>query len=1125
MKHTKITVLSLSALLALGGIAGAASFFLTKNNNAKVEEKPFEDVAVQDDIGTGIKFLEAADGDASSIKVSTNIGVQTIALDDGSYSLRYVAKLSEYHGLSGASFTRTVTAEGGEVIKASKAIAIDTVYTSLTDPDSVLWAPAGSTVEDTDTTLYPYFAVYTLKNIPSDHLFDTVNVTFSALAGEEIGNATQSANVMGVVGEVSKGVKFAQNDAEKTAGTWHVEKEDSSIAEAVIPEYHFTVAADTYIATCLGKVVAIGDTTSSTGGFESCASLTSVTMPSSIETFNKWCFYNCKTLVELTLPESLTTIMGSAFSNLNSLTTVTYKAKALSSVSARIDKAGLIINIDKGITSLPSDRLFTDDYLPKQINFGGTEAEWATLMSGKTNGLGIDNVICSDTVVSNVTFHIGEGAINIDGSPKTGDYIVKVINGKVLATIGSPSLSGKMFAGWYTAETGGEKYDFTATVTGDMDLYARYEDLPAGKSLDDPFAVSAAPFTANITTIPDMEIYYVKFTVPATDIYYISMANIVLDADTSSATSTSSGHIFAYDSTKTEVTPTTYAIGSTDKIQSVPYSDNGKLIANLVKDDVYYFGFVDYYSTYSPDNHGYGTADISIVTKENDSPDTAIAYTFGATAQVSYVEDDPSKFYGFTAATTGTLALNIVDTGSLYFSAEVYEEGAYGTAITKASGTSSTTKLFAVTAGKKYYIAFSSNSSSTDTQYFSFSVANPPAGSTAADPATNLVVGAALMNVDNVGSYSTFYKVTIATAGTYRFLMSGGSQYTQKFVEIFDSTGATSLGKKASPGRTESSGWGDDETYYDDAYEYDLALAAGDYIVNVGFPSTNTPESIKIQVLLGEPGVNAALAEAVTWSENSLTIAANADGYYSTYTASEAATWSVTVPTGVTLSVTIGSAKAVSIAGDDAAHKITEAAGDKVIIVAISSTLTSVTLTRAAYVGSLTGASCVGKTYMGVRNGGSYYKATFTADGLKWESASSATEATGVTISGDITTMTVGKKVITASSTHMWVVDGTDTYFFSASCTTYNTTAIGGQRVYTYGATPTSGVIIQSVVATATSAREYACSIDGVIHLNCTVEFTTGTDIVTEGNVFVIKDGDTALKTCTVGASKVITVA
>ena len=57
--------------------------------------------------------------------------------------------------------------------------------------------------------------------------------------------------------------------------------------------------------------------------FERCSSLTSLTLPSSLQLIGDWAFYDCSSLTSLTLPSSLQSIGGGAFTGCTSLTSLT----------------------------------------------------------------------------------------------------------------------------------------------------------------------------------------------------------------------------------------------------------------------------------------------------------------------------------------------------------------------------------------------------------------------------------------------------------------------------------------------------------------------------------------------------------------------------------------------------------------------------------------------------------------------------------------------------------------------------------------------------------------------------------------------------------------------------------
>ena len=98
-------------------------------------------------------------------------------------------------------------------------------------------------------------------------------------------------------------------------------------------------------------------------------------------------------------------------------------------------------------TSLP-DKFFKSGYGPTKVIYEGTEAQWAALKTdtNANNGFFIEEVYCSDTTTSTVTYHYGDGKIG----EVTGDVETTAINGHLLKNPGNPipNEEGKEFKGW-----------------------------------------------------------------------------------------------------------------------------------------------------------------------------------------------------------------------------------------------------------------------------------------------------------------------------------------------------------------------------------------------------------------------------------------------------------------------------------------------------------------------------------------------------------------------------------------------------------------------------------------------------------------------------------------------------
>ncbi|MCI1245484.1 MAG: leucine-rich repeat domain-containing protein [Bacilli bacterium] len=1064
------------------------------------------DEVVSDDIGTGLPFgshrLLANENDA----LSPVMGVQALAGQDGKKSLRFVAALDGYEGLESASFARTVTSKDGTVIKDEKAFAVTTVYTSVKDADTIHWL---SDLHDS----YQYFMVYTLRNIPQTDWFDRVDVSLTAtpIDGDAL-SANQAANVYGIVGEGSEGVDFAQTDAEKTAGTWHVVKSDGGISKAVVPERHLSIEGD--IATDLGPVVCVGDPTSYNGGFEDCSYLSEVVLPDTIQEFNKYCFSHCSKLTALTFPRDLTAIDSSALNDMSALATLTYDAKALSAINDTFDSRDIdLVRVSQGVVSLPEARIIDVSRVVKKIEYGGTSSAWATLIGDKQNGLDIDNVFCSDTEMVTVTYHIGAGSLAIDGESVSGDYVVSAIKGHQAAEIGKPILADKYCTGWFTEATGGTLYDFATALTADLDLYAQYADFPNGCSLDKPFDISAASYSGTVTTVTGMPDFFIKFTAPAADIYYFAINEVTINADISDTTAISYLQTKFYDAAKTEVAPVSFGIEKDDPIQTYSSSDPWIYGLNMEQGQVYYVSLNAYVNSYSPEKKAFGDMDIAIWTSANDSVATAAPYTdFGAKQEVVFDgrysnSNYQDLMYSYTPATDKQVSFTGESIGNMYFSFELYDTADLSSEIAHCSGVSKAISLLSLEAGHTYIVLASSNGPSSETEKVYFSFAEPAQGSVGSNPLT-LAVGADAITVSNLGVQYSFYKVTVASEGAYRFLLGGGSSSYAKQIYLLSADGATAIANKTEVGEEDGSGWGDPTYTYGTSFELDSKLAAGDYLVKVGYSSNSSTSAFALQCLVAAPGEILESALAYDFADGMADLSATVNGTYYAFvpTVSATSTLAFAYGEGETVSISLldQDGKTLQTSSGDAFH-YDFVEGATYYLLLKDDAGNAISVTKSVYSAPLSGKAFLGE-YMGCRNGSSYYKMSLVADGYTWESGTAISNLTIASEANGISLLTGEGITITTDSTDAWVTKGSDNYLMSKDCGNYSSDAISGQQVKTAGADNVSGVIIQSVVKTSDGSRKYAVMKDGTIYLGAVVSFTSGDSIEGSESAFSIAD-------------------
>lgn len=892
MKKNKLLIISAASCLGLSLIGAGVGLALHKAP-AKGTEVLQDATLPEDAIGARVKL--GVDDGATDLTETPAIDAKLgLLVKDGETAgtkdVRIYAKLNTVAGVTSAYITRKVTDQDGTEVKAEKTIAVGYAYSSLKGNPEIKWYDTTGEAPELDeaaTADSPYYIVYTLKDIPQDHLLDLLEVKVGVKAGATNSSATITCNAVGIEGDQAVNCKFIALTAEGYEDEYGAYKDTDLTGPVVIPENYYTYAGP--VATYMGKVTALSekaDLAGSSGAFESFSAITSLTLPDTIKFFDSYCLSGCSAITELTLPRDLVTV-STASLRASGLKTVNYDAVNLTAVSSFFEQSDLVFNVSADVESLPKSLVSAAGSV-KQVNYAGTTAEWEALKTTENadNGLFIDNVICSDTVVHTITWHIGDGAIG----DLTGDYESTVIGGKTAEAPGNPKLTGKRFKGWYLDPEGTTPWDPAATVNDDLDIYAIYEDFGPGVSAENPYAITTTG-QMSFEMVEGFDKVYMTYTHPADateDWRYIYVDDDLSEASDDSQTKWLYTKISVYEGTFDEANliadvgedtldddSTVQEVGNDGGIRFK--AEPGKTYCLLVDP----LGDTTYYDAW------YGNLVVKFADHDNDDPATCQTIAKGNEVEVrqdNYDSASPAVLYKYEAGTSESLALTVGRT--CWSDVTIYDvtDPTNVTSVGNNRGTSDSTIILDAQAGHTYIIAVSFNGQTTDEAHTTLLIGDAPAGSTMGNPAP-ITLGEAV-TTSLLNGHSEYRTVTVED-GDYAFLLEGGTDSYAKYFVVYDAEGTEVVAKTVEEGT--SSGW------YGSSYGGELLvrshLAAGTYTIEIGYNTTSSTSTMfqftMSQVADGDY-IGRPLAvdmEAATTG----TYTAKADGFFLSYTPTEAA--------------------------------------------------------------------------------------------------------------------------------------------------------------------------------------------------------------------------------------------
>lgn len=285
----------------------------------------------------------------------------------------------------------------------------------------------------------------------------TIPASVKSIATRAFRNCTNLAAIAGAENVEEIG-------ASAFAGTKY--ETDLTVGEVYIGKTFYKYGGSLFADTAI--TVKDGTLGIAAGAFQSLAKLTGITLPAGLTNIGSYAFGGTG-LSTVAIPDSVTKIADNAFRDAASLKTVTL-GSAVTSVGATAFSGCPVESVTVKAETAPAAGA---NILGLPATFDGVIFVPAAKVEAYKAAAGWSNY--ADRIVSvtaqkrTVTFNVGTGATAVEAQS-----LYEGLKPTQPAT--NPTRDGYFFKGWVTSDGGDTPFDFTAPITGDTTVYAKWAE-------------------------------------------------------------------------------------------------------------------------------------------------------------------------------------------------------------------------------------------------------------------------------------------------------------------------------------------------------------------------------------------------------------------------------------------------------------------------------------------------------------------------------------------------------------------------------------------------------------------------------------------------------------------------